>query len=163
LDKDARVLWTYTADCHHAFDLGEDGTIYALSYNFMVRNLPRGLEHIPTPCMTDSVEVISPEGKQIKRIPLLEAFKDSPYAPLLSTLEKPQLFSDLIPADSPMPAAQEDMRRRDVFHTNAVKVLSRVLAPKFPLFKPGQLLISPRHLDTIAVLDPDSGKIVWAA
>lgn len=162
LDKDARVLWAYSADCHHAFDIGEDGTIYTLSYNFMVRNLPRGLEYIPTPCMTDSVEVISPEGKQIKRIPLLEAFKDSPFAPLLSSLEKPQLFSDLTPTDSPMPAAQEDMRRRDVFHTNAVKVLSRRLAPKFPLFKAGQLLISPRQLDTLAVLDPDSGKLVWA-
>jgi hypothetical protein len=55
------------------------------------------------------------------------------------------------------------MRRRDVFHTNAVKVLSRALAPKFPLFKAGQLLVSPRHLDALAVLDPDSGKVVWAA
>jgi hypothetical protein len=163
LDKDAHVLWTYTIDCHHGFDLAEDGTIYTLSYNFFVRELPRGLEHIPTPCLTDSVEVISPEGKQIKRIPILEAFKNSPFAPLLSSLEKPQLFSDLTPANSPMPAVQDDLRRRDVLHTNAVKVLSRALAPKFPMFKPGQLLISPRHLDAIAVLDPDSGKVVWAA
>jgi hypothetical protein len=164
LDKDARVLWTYTADCHHAFDLGEDGTIYTLSYNFLVRDLPHGLEYIPTPCMTDSVEVISPEGKQIKRIPILEAFKDSPYAPLLSSLEKPHLFSDLTVADSAVPpAVQDEMRRRDVLHTNAVKVLSRTLASKFPMFKAGQLLISPRHLDAIALLDPDSEKIVWAA
>lgn len=163
LDKDSRVLWTYTADCHHAFDLGEDGTIYSLSYNFFVRDLPRGLEHIPTPCLTDNVEIISPEGKQIKRIPILEAFKDSPYAPLLSSLEKPQLFSDLTPANSPMPAVQDELRRRDVLHTNAVKVLKRELASKFPMFKAGQLLISPRHLDAIAMLDPDSGKVVWAA
>jgi hypothetical protein len=162
LDKDSHVLWTYTADCHHAFDLGEDGTIYTLSYNFFVKDLPRGLEYLPTPCMTDSVEVISPQGKQIKRIPILEAFKDSPYAPLLCSLEKPQLFSDLTPPNSPMPSVQDEMRRRDVLHTNSVKVLSRVLAPKFPLFKAGQLLISPRHLDAIAVLDPDNGKVVWA-
>lgn len=163
LDKDGRVLWTYTADCHHALDVGEDGAIYTLSYNFMVRDLPRGLEYVPTPCMTDSVDVISPQGKQIKRIPLIEAFKNSPYAPLLCALEKPQLFSDLTPADSPTPAVTEDLRRRDVFHTNAVKVLSRKLAPKFPLFKAGHLLISPRHLDAIAMLDPDSEKVVWAA
>jgi hypothetical protein len=31
------------------------------------------------------------------------------------------------------------------------------------MFKGGQLLISLRHLDTIAVLDPDSAKVVWAA
>jgi hypothetical protein len=164
LDKDSRVSWTYAADCHHGFDLGEDGTIYTLSYNFFVKDLPRGLEYIPTPCMTDSVEVISPEGKQIKRIPILEAFKDSPHAELLSSLEKPQLFSDLTLAYSEIPpAVQVEIRRRDVLHTNAVKVLSRELAPKFPMFKPGQLLISPRHLDAIAILDPESGKVVWAA
>ncbi len=164
LDKDARVLWAYSTHCHHALDVGEDGTIYTLSYNFQVWDLPRGLEkYIPTPCMTDSVEVVSPQGKQIKRIPLLEAFENSPYALLLGAPEKPQLFSDLVPADSPTAAAQEDERRRDVLHTNAVKVLSRKLAPKFPLFKPGQLLISSRHLDAIAMLDPDSEKVVWAA
>jgi hypothetical protein len=62
-----------------------------------------------------------------------------------------------------MQALQDEMRRRDVLHTNSVKVLSRALAPKFPLFKAGQLLISPRHLDAVAVLDPHSGKVVWAA
>lgn len=163
LDKNSRVIWTYTADCHHGFDVAEDGTIYALSYNFFVRQLPRGLEYIPTPCITDSVDVISPEGKQVKRIPLLEAFMDSQFAPLLSTLEKPQLFSDLTPPNSPMPAVQDEMRRRDVFHTNAVKVLGPELAAKFPMFKAGHLLISPRHLDAIAMLDPGSGKVVWAA
>jgi hypothetical protein len=164
LDKEARVLWAYSVHCHHALDVGEDGTIYTLSYNFQVRDLPRGLEeYIPTPCMTDSVEVISPQGKQIKRIPLVEAFANSPYALLLGALKKPQLFSDLVPADSPTAAAQEEERRRDVLHTNAVQVLSRKLAPKFPLFKAGDLLISSRHLDAIAMLDPDSEKVVWAA
>ena len=161
LDKDSRVLWKYPAGCHHAFDVAEDGTIYALSYDF-VKELPRGLEHIPTPCIVDCVDVISTDGKLVKRIRLVDAFQNSPYASLLSTLEKPWLFRDLTAPDSPMPAAQDEMRRRDVLHTNAVKVLSRTLAPKFPLFKAGQLLISPRHLDVIAVLDPDSGKIVWA-
>jgi hypothetical protein len=162
LDKESRIIWRYAGECHHAFDLDQDGAIYTLSYNNLVRQLPRGLEFIPTPCMTDNVEVISAQGKLIKKIPILEAFKDSPYAPLLSSLEKPQLFNDLTPANSPMPALQDEMRRRDVLHTNAVKVLKPQLAPKFPLFKAGQLLISPRHLDAIAVLDPDSGRVVWA-
>ena len=57
----------------------------------------------------------------------------------------------------------EDTRYRDVLHTNALRVLSSALAPKFPMFKAGQLLISPRNLDALLVLDPDTGKIVWAA
>jgi outer membrane protein assembly factor BamB len=60
-------------------------------------------------------------------------------------------------------SAFADARKRDIFHLNSVKVLTRQLAPKFPMFKPGQVLVSMCHLDTIAVLDIDSGKLVWAA
>jgi hypothetical protein len=162
LDKDSRVLWKYAANCHHALDVGEDGTIYALSNEF-VKAMPEGLSYVPTPCIVDCVDVISPEGEQSKRVRLLEAFHKSAYAALLCTLEKPKMFSDVSPPDEPMPAVREEMRRRDVLHTNAVTVLRRRLAPQFPLFKAGQLLLSPRHLDAIAVLDPDSGTIVWAA
>jgi hypothetical protein len=162
LDKDSRVLWQYAGLCHHSFDVAADGTIYTLSNEF-VEKLPPGFSALPTPSVVDCVEVLSPQGKRLKRIPLLEAFRDSPYAPLLSTLEKPQLFSDLLPADTSRRPLREEMRRRDILHTNAVQVLDKALASKFPQFKAGQLLLSPRHLDTLAVLDPDSGKVVWAA
>jgi hypothetical protein len=156
LDKDSRILWKYAEKCHHDLDVGEDGTIYALANEF-IENVPPGLEYLPTPCMVDFVDVVSSEGKRSKRIPLLEAFHDSPYAPLLGTLEKPSTFGGAAPAFS------DDQLRKDVLHTNAVKVLRRALAPKFPRFKAGQLLICPRNLDAIAMLDPESGKVVWAA
>ena len=162
LDKDSRVLWKYAANCHHALDVGEDGTIYALSNDFVDR-MPEGLTYLPTPCLVDCVDIVTPDGKPVRRIRLLEAFKKSPYASLLSTLEKPKLFSDVSPPDEPMPALREEMRRRDVLHTNAVVHLPSRLAPKFPLFKAGQLLISPRHLDAIAVIDPQTDQVVWAA
>ena len=50
----------------------------------------------------------------------------------------------------------------EVLHANAVRVLSRALAPKFPLFKQGQALISLRAIDTIAVLDIPTRSIVWS-
>jgi hypothetical protein len=62
-----------------------------------------------------------------------------------------------------VPPSLDDARRRDVLHTNTIKVLSRALASKFPLFKEGQLLVSLRNLNALAVLDPESGKVVWAA
>lgn len=165
LDKDARVLWKYAEKCHHDVDVGEDGTIYAI-VNETVWTVPKGLERIPLPCLVDVIHVISPEGKTLKKIPVLEAIHDSPYAALLGMYERPGTIGEVPPplgqaaVVSPM---QEDVRNRDVLHTNAVRVLSRALAPKFPMFKAGQLLISPRSLDAIAVLDPDSGKAVWAA
>jgi hypothetical protein len=125
--------------------------------------MPRGLEYIPTPCLVDVVDVLSPEGKRRKRIPLLEAIRDSPYAPLLCMLERPRKTGGAAPA-GPTPAPfRDDQQRRDVLHTNSVKVLRRALAPKFPRFRPGQLLLSPRHLDALVVLDPDRGQVVWGA
>lgn len=162
LDKDSRVLWKYAAKCHHDVDVAEDGTIYALVHE-MVEQVPPALAYLPTPCMVDFVDVISPEGKRKKRIPLLEAIHDSPYSTLLCPLERPRMSGDSKSAGAEVPPFVEEERRRDVLHANAVKVLSRTLAPKFPLFKAGQLLISLRQLDTLAVLDPASGKIEWAA
>ena len=168
MDKDSHVLWKYRDKCHHDIDVGEDGTVYAITNEIVkdVKELPPGLEYIPTPCVVDCVDVISSEGKPLKRIRLLETFKDSPYAPLLCMLERPKRFGDVAPPAPPGVTPElfpDERRRRDVLHTNTVKVLKPALAAKFPQFKVGQLLISPRHLDALAVLDPDSEKVVWAA
>ncbi len=163
LDRYSRVLWKYAEKCHHDVEVAEDGTIYAL-VNEMVEQVPAQLAYLPTPCMIDFVDVISPEGERRKRISLLEAFVDTPYAALFSILERPGMSEGTAPSDVQwVPPSLDDARRRDVLHTNTVKVLSRALASKFRLFKEGQLLVSLRNLNAIAVLDPVSGKVVWAA
>jgi hypothetical protein len=161
LDRDSKVIWKYSANVHHDVDVSEDGTIYALQQQ-IVQQMPAGLEFIRTPCLVDDLVRLSPSGNLLgKPIPILEAFRDSPYAPLLSALGAPY---DMETEPSP-PAERflDGLRRWDALHTNSVKVLTRQLAPKFPLFKAGQVLISMRTLDVIAVLDPDTGAIVWAA
>jgi hypothetical protein len=162
LDKDSRVLWKYAGNCHHDLDVAEDGTIYTLT-NEMVDKVPRGLADIPTPCMVDFVEVISAEGNRLKKLPLVEALYDSAYASLFCMIEKPRRYGGNPPPVPLLSPFQDDARRRDVLHANAIKVLPRALAAKFPQFKAGQLLVSLRHLDALVVLDPDSGKVVWAA
>jgi hypothetical protein len=164
LDRDGHVLWKYAEKCHHDVDVGEDGIIYAI-VNETVWTVPKGLERIQVPFLVDVIHVISPEGKALRRIPVLEAIQDSPYAALLGVYEGPATIGEAPPHGQAarMSPLQDDERNRDVLHTNAVRVLNPALAPKFPMFKAGQLLISPRSLDAIVVLDPDSGKAVWAA
>jgi hypothetical protein len=132
-------------------DVAEDGTIYALTQR-IVRDPPDGLPFVPIPCLVDDLVVLSPTGVELKKIPILEAFRDSPYALLLNRIEG---IEQIVGA----PATD---RKRDFVHTNSAKVLSRRMAPSFPVFKPGQVLISLRQISVIAVLDTETRSIVWA-
>jgi hypothetical protein len=143
LDRDSRVLWTYSANVHHAVDVGDDGTIYALTHR-VVRKMPQGLEFFPTPALVDQLVLLSPEGRELKTIPLLEAFRDSAYGLVL-------------------PSRTRDVTTTwDVLHANFVEVLRPSLAPHFPLFRAGQVLVSVRELDTLAVIDTERGSVAWA-
>jgi hypothetical protein len=49
----------------------------------------------------------------------------------------------------------------DFFHPNDVDVLSATLAPQFPMFEPGDLLVSFRQIDLVAVIDPKTAALKW--
>jgi hypothetical protein len=161
IDKDSNILWKYSSHIHHDVDVGEDGTVYAVEHT-LAEKMPRGLEHLPAPSLVDSLLMLSPDGKLLRKIPLLEAFRDSPYAPLLDSLATPS-DGGAPPGGRPTSVVDDPLRRGDSLHTNCIHVLTRGLAPKFPQFRAGQVLLSMRHLDAVAVLDPEKGKIVWAA
>jgi hypothetical protein len=161
LDRYSNVVWSYAANIHHDVDVGEDGTIYAVAQK-LVNQLPKGLESVPTPCLEDYLIAISPDGKQVKEpISILKAFLDSPYALRLCPLERhgQEREQDGLT----MTRFDRAIEERDLLHTNSVRVLTRALAPRFPGLRAGQILISLRRLDIIAVLDTDKRTIVWAA
>jgi hypothetical protein len=161
LDKDSNVLWKYPARTHHDVDVGPDGTIYAIKHE-MADLLPPGLEFIPTPCLVDYLVQLSPEGKELgEPLSILEAFRDSAYAPLLALVARP-VQRDLPPGLT-VPRFLDNIQTGDVLHTNSVKVLRPELQSQFPGFKAGQVLISMRHLDVVAVVDLGARKVVWAA
>jgi hypothetical protein len=158
LDRDSNVLWRYAANVHHEIDVAEDGTIYALTQQ-IVNEVPKGLEFIPTPCVVDYLVLLSSAGEELKKIPILEAFRDSRYAFLLTTLgRRPKQRALRVP----IPDTTFDPRG-DILHTNFVHILTPKRSPKFPRFKAGQVLICVRRLDAIAVLDPERCSVVWAA
>jgi hypothetical protein len=163
LDKDSNVIWKVPRNIHHDVDVGEDGTIYAIAHE-VVQKMPPGLEGVPTPALVDELIMLSPDGELLRKpIPILEAFRDSPYAPLLGALgagnerELPtevnrRRFFDGVPDNIHEP-----------LHMNCVRVLPRRLAKKFPRFQEGHVLFSLRSLDTVAMLDPEKKVVVWAA
>ena len=162
IDKNSNILWSYPAGTHHHVDVAEDGTIYAIQHE-TVNSMPKGLEFIPTPCLVDSLIMLTPDGHlKGKPISVLEAFRDSPYAALLQSLE-PSKKKDDEAAPSTMQRFDDKTRKQDALHTNTVLALTPALAQKFPGWKAGQLLITMRNLDAVALVDPERRSVVWAA
>jgi hypothetical protein len=159
LDKDSQLLWSYPARVHHDFDVAEDGTIYAIKHE-IVNQMPPGLERIPTPCLVDYLVTLSADGKEIRPpVSLLELLRDSPYATLLTMMEEP---GREVPPGMAVPEAGDNSQKRDV-HTNAVQILPRALADRFPMFRAGQILLTVRGLDALLMMDPARKAVVWAA
>src|SRR5579875_3094338 len=166
------LLAIYHADnAHHDVEIGEDGAIYTLTHE-IVRETPAGMrKFLSGPLLADSLVVLSPEGRERERISLLEAFRDSPYVLMLASVTKQSVTEDdaPVPVVSPSDSAASNDRprkfpwRKDLLHANSVRVLPRALASKFPLFKPGQVLISLRNLDALVVVDRHSRSVVWAS
>jgi hypothetical protein len=162
LDKDSGLLWKYDRRVHHDLDVDEDGTIYTLTHQLKSKALA-GLEYLPTPYVADCLVVLSPDGREVESVPVEEAFRDSAYSFLMSTA----IAEQAIPKDPAQLTSSFEAfvqpKKGDLFHTNSVKVLTQARARQFPLFQPGQVLISLRGLHAVAVLDVRKRSVVWAA
>lgn len=137
LDPDSNLVWAYQGGAHHDLDIAPDGRIFVLDREG--KEIPRlGRDGA---VLEDQVTILDPAtGQALRKISILEAFERSLYAPLLTRM-------------APRP---------DLLHTNTIEILDGRLAAKCPAFRAGNLLISVLELDTVAVLDPDRGEIVWA-
>ncbi len=136
LDKDSKVLWSRQMMAHHDLDVAADGRI------FIIGAEPRAVPGLGDNgfLLDDYIAVLTPDGALERKISVLDAFLHSPYAAMVNAV--PQEI--------------------DLLHTNTVTILDGRLAARIPAFQAGNLLISCRNISTIAVLDPETGAIVWA-
>jgi hypothetical protein len=136
LDRDSRLLWAYAGGIHHDLDLGPEGEIYALErIGGQVPEVSR--DHA---VLEDFVAILSPDGRLRRRVSILRALLDSPYAPLVRDAP-----------DEP-----------DMMHTNTLELLDGRHAARLPAFRAGNVLVSIPKMDAVAVLDLDAGRVVWA-
>lgn len=141
LDKDSNVLWKLSENAHHDTAIGPDGEIYVLTQTINEDGYP-GLADITPPFIDDTLTILSASGEKRKAISIVRAFLNSKYQPMLEALNQ-----DLL---------------GDIMHTNVVQYVDRATAALYPFAEEGQLLISMREMNTIALLDPDAERIVWA-
>lgn len=141
IDKDSKLVWKYLQQTHHDLDVGDDGRIYALTHEIR-QNAYKDFPQLAVPRIDDFVVVLSPDGEQLEKVAVADALINSPYARLLTRVTW--------------------YTNGDYIHTNGVDVLEPGDTVKLPFAEPGQVLLSFREIDTIAVLDLDEKRIVWA-
>lgn len=140
LDRDSNLLWVHEM-AHHDMDMDEKGRIHVLT---------RKKEFIPElkkDLFVDYITVLNPEGQLIKSYSLLDLFENSDYYSMIELFY--QVF-DRIDVGN------------EIFHTNTLTIFDGSQAHVSPFYKKGNLLISCLHLNTIAIIDPEQKKVVWA-
>lgn len=137
LDRDSNVLWAAPLRTHHDLHVMPDGDIYTLAYE--AHMVPR--IHPGRPILDDFVLVLGPDGVPKKRVSILEAFENSDYSRLVQA---------------------QVGKSGDIFHTNSVEVLDGSIAAVAPPFARGNVLIYILKMQTVAVLDLEQERIVWA-
>lgn len=141
LDRNSNVIWSYLAHAHHDFDIAPDGRILALTHDFSSDEID-GLGKLDKPFLEDFVAVLSPDGRELKKISLTRAVAKSRFSILRVAIPSYSLG--------------------DPLHTNSVEYIDAAKARNFPEARAGDVLLSFRDLSTIAVLSLDRGEIVWA-
>ncbi|WP_336072303.1 arylsulfotransferase family protein [Nitratireductor rhodophyticola] len=141
LDRNSRVIWSYFGRAHHDLDVAPDGKIYVLTHEFVDDEL-KGAGHLKPPRLDDFLVVLSSDGEELRKIPLLQSIAKSRYRQLLYTVSS--------------------FAVADPLHANAVDFIDRKKAKNFAFGKAGQVLLSFRELNAITVLDPETSEITWA-
>ncbi|MCB1737733.1 MAG: hypothetical protein KDI42_06380 [Gammaproteobacteria bacterium] len=156
-DKDSKLLWSRENFAHHWFTVDSEGRILTprlrklpLPYRFGSTNLVLECEQIEL--YEDTVATLDPDGNLIEEFSILDTLVDSGYAGAVFR----SVFGTRGPTyrqlDNPMQSC-------DPTHLNNVQVLGTNDADDYPGLNAGDLLISMRTLNAIAVIDSQTKRI----
>jgi hypothetical protein len=139
LDKDSNLLWVYDGRAHHDLFVDERGQIHVLTGERRKRDDLR-IESWTSQerLWEDAISVLSPEGRELRRFSVLDAFLKSNHAPLLEHMKGPT----------------------DILHANTIRPVRH---DRHPIFKKGQVLLSLREIHALAAVDLQQEKVTWAA
>ena len=138
LDRSSRIVWAHEGGEHDDIAVTEAGLIYVLGSERNKVNWVNQKE----PIIEDYVLVLDEDGDVMSRVSLLSAIMTSDFSNVTKS-------------------ARMD-RSGHVLRANSLHVFDGSLSGRIPSFGNGNVLVSFRGLDTIAVVDMESGSLVWA-
>ncbi len=135
------VVWKWRIPVHHDAELTPRNQILALTIHD--RHLPDVDPRIPV--QDNSLSLLSLDGVLLQELSLYDLFTAGGFP-----LQKVEAAKTM---------GQRDI---DLFHANSVEWMHHPhLEGRHPIYAAGNVLISSRHQDTIAVVDWDEGRLLW--
>lgn len=145
INKDSRVVWKVAENTHHSVHLDADENIWVCAH-VLHKEADQRFPNFDPPFYEDFVYKISPSGRVIGRISMLEAiFRANKHGLLFSNATNALTIESV-----------------DPLHLNDAETLHPKHADAFELFDPGDILVSFAHINTIAVIDADTEKVKWS-
>jgi hypothetical protein len=143
-DKNGKLLWQKENFSHHWFYVDLDGFIYTPSHQLVDSPLPIPQTQEALVCeegkiYEDVILVLKPSGELMRTISALSAMFESGYGGLIHMTQS----------------------SCDPLHLNDVRLLKEEDALGYPTLSVGDMLISMRELNTVAIMDATNGRIKW--
>ena len=136
IDRNSNLQWAVDDGFYNDLEVTGDGEILVIGKAARIVPEVNSGEAV----LEDFVVTVSPDGTVVRRLSLLRAFLDSPYRDLLE----------------PMASTG------DIFHSNTVEWLDGRHADRSEIFRRGNLLVSLREVDVVAIVDPEREVVEWA-
>lgn len=137
LDADSRVVWTRAEPLFNDLWVAPDESrILSLGKRAVRRDDLRP----GAPILADEIVTLDGQGEVVARAPILAAFERSPYRDLVRPLGE----------------------HADILHSNTIEVLAGPGTTAAGPLAAGNLLVSLREIDTVAILDPAGREVLWA-
>ncbi|MFO1068885.1 MAG: arylsulfotransferase family protein [Geminicoccaceae bacterium] len=150
LDQNSTVRWAVPRNTHHAVAVAADGRILVTGHRYNEQGLAACARFVRPPYYEDLVFTLSADGKVLDELSVLDALCRSPHSALLT-------------ADGTFPRTGMTWTDTDdPLHLNDVELVGPELAAVFPMARPGDILVSLRNVNTLALLDPATGDLRWA-
>ncbi len=152
MDRCGSVVWRLDGPAHHSVDANADGSFWVAGTRgyFDGDSSPHPL--FRPPFAKDTLWKVSADGELVEEVSLLDSFIASDAFGLLTLTGRA--------GPTTIPTVRYDFDA-ELFHLNDIEELPERLAPDFPSFQAGDLLISLRNRNLVMVLDRETRLIKW--
>ncbi len=155
LSRCGAIDWTLAHQTHHSVEPAEAGGYWIAGRRHFIADPADPMRHFPPftrlrnagPFSDDLILRVDDGGRITAGTSLMRLFYDNGLAPVLT-------------------ATGESFRRgsrwgTETLHLNKITELPAAIAPAFPMFEAGDLMVSLREYNLIAVIDPDDWRVKW--